>query len=164
MGYSHTTSCIAWLPLQHEGHTYTATYDQCKDCLSSMQGLVTVILTPSAQALCVGLAVAAIAIHIPSTIMFVHWLGFVGAGWAVLVMRSVHLSITLGELLMPYKRMRICSNSMVSAPVMCSSSQRVCCQNVATCTRASSVQEWSACYSLGHLAFCTCVLLINSPC
>lgn len=42
-------------------------------------------------------AVAAIMVHVPGTLLLVHYLGFAGAGWAVVVMRSAHLFFTIGE-------------------------------------------------------------------
>ena len=43
-------------------------------------------------------AVCAMAVHIPSTIFLVGHLGFAGAGWAVVVMRTAHLGFTIGKL------------------------------------------------------------------
>ncbi len=42
-------------------------------------------------------AVAAIMVHLPGTLLLVHYLGFAGAGWAVVVMRTAHLSFTIGQ-------------------------------------------------------------------
>ncbi len=42
-------------------------------------------------------AVAAIMVHVPGTLLLVHYLGFAGAGWAVVVMRTAHLSFTVGQ-------------------------------------------------------------------
>ena len=42
-------------------------------------------------------AVAAIMVHVPGTLLLVHYLGFAGAGWAVVVMRTAHLSFTIGQ-------------------------------------------------------------------
>lgn len=41
-------------------------------------------------------AVAAIVVHVPTAVALVHWFGLVGAGSAVLIMRSAHLLITIG--------------------------------------------------------------------
>ena len=43
-------------------------------------------------------AVAAIAVHVPCTIALVSWLGFSGAGWAILVMRTAHLGFMGGKM------------------------------------------------------------------
>ena len=42
-------------------------------------------------------AVAAMLLHMPTTWACVHYLGFAGAGWAVIIMRTVHLLFTAGE-------------------------------------------------------------------
>ncbi len=42
-------------------------------------------------------AVAAMLLHMPTTWACVHYLGFAGAGWAVITMRNVHLLLTAGE-------------------------------------------------------------------
>ncbi|DBA75631.1 TPA: hypothetical protein ACH3X2_009067 [Trebouxia sp. C0005] len=49
-----------------------------------------------APAIC---TVAAIMVHVPGTLLLVHYLGFAGAGWAVVVMRTAHLSFTIVYLL-----------------------------------------------------------------
>ncbi|DBA90828.1 TPA: hypothetical protein ACH3X1_004030 [Trebouxia sp. C0004] len=49
-----------------------------------------------APAMC---TVAAIMVHVPGTLLLVHYLGFAGAGWAVVVMRTAHLSFTIVYLL-----------------------------------------------------------------
>ena len=36
-------------------------------------------------------------VHVPGTLLLVHYLGFAGAGWAVVVMRTAHLSFTIGQ-------------------------------------------------------------------
>lgn len=53
-------------------------------------------------------AVAAIMVHVPGTLLLVHYLGFAGAGWAVVVMRSAHLFFTVGESAMCTTRIGKC--------------------------------------------------------
>jgi len=45
-------------------------------------------------------------VHVPGTLILVHYLGFAGAGWAVVLMRTAHLSFTICEcsLLLPFQQ------------------------------------------------------------
>ncbi len=54
-------------------------------------------------------AVAAIMVHVPGTLLLVHYLGFAGAGWAVVVMRTAHLSFTIGQLPQCFRK-QLCSH------------------------------------------------------
>ena len=54
------------------------------------------VLVPAALMVCLP-AVAAMLLHMPTTWACVHYLGFAGAGWAVIIMRTVHLLFTAGE-------------------------------------------------------------------
>ena len=54
------------------------------------------VLVPAALLVCLP-AVAAMLLHVPTTWVCVHYLGFAGAGWAVITMRTVHLMLTAGE-------------------------------------------------------------------
>ena len=61
-----------------------------------LRPVVFCVLGLAALLVCVP-AVAAMLLHMPTTWACVHYLGFAGAGWAVILMRTVHLLFTAGE-------------------------------------------------------------------
>ena len=57
-------------------------------------------------------------IHVPGTLLLVHYLGFAGAGWAVVVMRTAHLSFTICEHSTPFAVRQLCQQKQLLLKVI----------------------------------------------